>query len=266
MHLEADARQQRLLAGATTALRDLLDSPSPRLQRLAAMALARTADPAAMTRLRELGQDTSSELVQLQIAYALARTGDPAGRDALVAALGARARDTRLDGARYLAELGDLRSTPVLRNLLDYPQFRISAAGLLARLGDERGGAALREAIESKQSSMEIRMWAVVELGRAGDPAVHGQLVEIQQGGQYQVGAALALARLDDHGAVPALGHLLGLDSFRVRAALGLRRLGARVDLEPLAAALATGNDVTRVTAAEAILILLGPEAVAEYD
>ena len=38
-------------------------------------------------------------------------------------------------------------------------------------------------------------------------------------------------------------------------------------ELDPeLAAALATGTDVTRVTAAEAILILVGPETVAEYD
>ncbi len=251
---------------AVQSLRELLRSSSPRLQRVAAMALSRTGDAAATEALRSLMRKSDSTLVKVQIAYSLARAGDESGRRALVASLSDRDRDTRLDAASSLVRLGDDAGAGVLRNLLSYRRFRVGAAGLLARLGDERGLAALRSALHDDGVSNEIKMRATVALGVAGDDSVKNGLIAILDEGKYQVGAAQALAALGDRVAVPALTKHLGLDSFRVSAALSLRRLGEKVDLEPLAVALQTGNDVARVTSAEAILILTGPKKLAEID
>ncbi len=255
-----------LFERALASLRAFMQSPSPRLQRISAMAMARTRDVAAIERLGELMHNNTSDLVKVQIAYSLARAGNQEGRDVLVASLRARKRDARLDAARFLVQLGDQSAVKVLRNMLSYKHFRVGAAGLLARLGNAEGVAALRQVIKFKGSSRELRMRALVALGLSGDQSVHDELVAILDGGQYQIGAALALAILGDKRVVPALERQLELDSFRVGAALGLRRLGEKVDLTPLAMALQTGNDVSRVTAAEAILILTGPEELAGLD
>ena len=255
-----------LFARALASLREFMESPSPRLQRISAMALARNRDVVAIERLGKLMHNNTSDLVGVQIAYTLARAGNQKGLDVLIASLRARKRDARLDAARFLVQLGDQSAVPVLRNMLSYKHFRVGAAGLLARLGDAQGVTALRQVIGSKASSRELRMRALVALGLAGDEAAHEELVAILDGGQYQIGAALALAALGDKRAVSALERQLALDSFRVGAALALRRLGEKVDLTPLAMALQTGNDVSRVTAAEAILILTGPEELAELD
>jgi HEAT repeat protein len=255
-----------LFERALASLRAFMQSPSPRLQRISAMALARNRDAAAIKRLGELMPNNTSDLVKVQIAYTLARAGNQEGRDVLVASLRARKRDARLDAARFLVQLGDQSAAKVLRNMLSYRHFRVGAAGLLARLGNPEGVAALRQVVKFKGSSRELRMRALVALGLSGDESAHDELVAILSGGQYQIGAALALAALGDKRAVPALERQLALDSFRVGAALGLRRLGEKVDLTPLAMALQTGNDVSRVTAAEAILILTGPAELAELD
>jgi len=257
---------QRLYDHAVENLRALMQSRSKRVQRVAAMALSRTGDKQAVERLRSMSSASPSSLVKVQIAYCLARAGEEKGRQDLVDSLSARERDARLDAARSLVKLGDKAGAKVLRNLLSYRRFRIGAAGLLARLGDKRGLKALREARKDRGVSTEIKMRAAVSLGRAGDASVRADLTSILGAGKYQVGAAQALAALGDRVAVPALTKQLGLDSFRVTAALSLRRLGEEVDLEPLAVALQTGNDVARVTSAEAILILTGSENLAEID
>ena len=88
-----------------------LKSDSPRVQRVAASALARTGDTDAIGQLAAaLGKETS-DIAKLEIAYALARGGDKRGSDALVAALAAARRDVRLEAARRLALLGDKRAT-----------------------------------------------------------------------------------------------------------------------------------------------------------
>ena len=52
----------------------------------------------------------------------------------------------------------------------------------------------------------------------------------------------------------------------RVPAALWLRRLKKDVNQEPLVVALESGDEMSRVSAAEALLILSGPPALAERD
>jgi HEAT repeat protein len=84
-------------------------------------------------------------------------------------------------------------------------------------------------------------------------------LRETLESGRYRVGAAGALAALGDPAATATLAEQLELNAMRVSAARALRRLGAEVSLEPLALALTHDDEVSRLTAAEAILILTGP-------
>jgi HEAT repeat protein len=262
----APLEPEALVAQATAELRALLESTSSRIQRQAAIALARLGDEDAISRLRALLAAETVDLLRVEIAYALARAGDEAGERELAGALGARLRDVRMDAARSLVQLGDDRGVRQLRQMLSVRSHRIGAAGLMARAGNDEGLEVLRREVGDRNAPEENRMRAAVALGRAGDASVRDELVRILEDGRYQVGAADALAALGDHAAVPALVAQLDEPSMRVRAALGLRRLGAKVELEPLVAALGSGHEVGRVSAAEAILILAGPAHLAERD
>jgi HEAT repeat protein len=130
-------------------------------------------------------------------------------------------------------------------------------------MGDPTGTAALREVLNSGKSSEEASKRAVVALGKAGDASVRDKLIAIVD---TYVGAADALAALKDPAAVAPLERQLTLNSMRVTAAFALRRMGRKVDLGTLADAIASGDEVARVSAAEAILILTGPDRIAERD
>ncbi len=255
--------------GAQGTLRALMKSPSARVQRIAAMALARLGAaqaPEAVEVLARLVEEDTSELGRIEVAYALARAGDGRGRAVLIANLTHERRDVRLDAAGSLVQLGDDAGNRVLEHLLDLETHRLGVAATLARRGNEEGLAALRAALSDDEGSNELRMRALVALGRAGDASVRDRLVEIMNDGRYHVGAAEALAALNDRAAVPALIRQLELPSMRVRAAQGLRRLGEDVALDALVAALDQGSESARVSAAEAILILAGPKNLAELD
>ncbi|WP_428264243.1 HEAT repeat domain-containing protein [Haliangium sp.] len=265
----APADPNELNLRAREILGELMSSPSARVQRIAAMAAARlgaehSAD--AMAHLRQALDEEASDLGRIEIAYALARGGDAAGREDLVEALKHDRRDVRLDAARSLVRLGDDSGDRVLKRMLRLRTHRLGAAGLLARRGVEDGTEVLHEVLEDDDASHELVMRATVALGRAGDSSVRDRLVEILEDGRYHVGAADALAALGDRSAVPALIRQLDLPALRVRAALGLRRLGEQPDLAKLAAAMEEGGEAARVSAAEAMLILTGPRSLAELD
>ncbi len=254
------------VAAAQSELRALMEEASPRVRRLAAQALARTKEPAALDQLKRMAREEPSQLGRIQIAYALARAGDGAAREALRIQLGSERRDVRLDAARSLVQLGDDSGRKTLRAMLSVEQHKVGAAGLLARLGDDDGFKTLRAEAAEKRATPESRMRVQVALGRAGDESVKGALHKILSDKRYNVGAADALAALGDEAAAPALTAQLGLSSMRVQAALWLRRLKKDVDQEPLVTALENGDEMSRVSAAEALLILSGPAALAERD
>jgi HEAT repeat protein len=256
---------------AVTALRDLLPAPRARVSRVgreAARALSRTGDAIALDVLGRALGDESSDFARLEIGYAMARGGDDRGAKALVAALKSSRRDVRADAARYLALLGDKRAIPVLDGLLGVSQHRLSAAEALAPLRHPR---ALRILGEFRASGdKEERLRALVALGHAGKADVADELRAVIGDGEFNVGAAEALARLGDAAARPVLVELLASPSLQVDAALGLRRLDPALDPAPhlakLAAGLASDKDTSRITAAEAIVILTGPPEIAEHD
>jgi HEAT repeat protein len=248
-----------LLAEARAVLERTLGESSPRLRLLAALALSRADHPAAMAELRKLLTEDPSEIRRLEIAYALARAGDETGTRYLAAALKGSRRDVRLEAARSLARLGDPRGKDRLEDALELASLRLGAAETLAQLGDAKAIGILKEALGGK--SEESRMRAAVALGRAGDASGAELLRAMAASSRVEMGAAFALARLGDKDCIPALTRALGLTALRVEAAEALRALKADGEdpahLAPLARALAAGDALGRVTAAEALLILL---------
>ena len=259
---------------AVAELRSLLASPSPRVKRIAATALARTRDAEALAALAEALAAEGSEIARLDIAYALGRGGDPRGVAALTKAVTASSRrDVKADAARLLLQLGDTGGVELLHDYLRGSANRLGAAEVLATSGDAKGIAALREVRADSSSTPDERLRAAVALGRAGVSDVPGLAEDLRAAlddGRYNVGAASALARLGDPAAVPALEAQLAVPSLRVGAAVSLRRLRPDLDATPLlpalAAALGADRDVATVSAAEAILVLTGPADLAARD
>jgi HEAT repeat protein len=242
----------------------------PRIAREAARALSRTGDQASLDLLARALAEEVSEIAQVEVAYALARGGDARGTKALVAVLKSSRRDVRADAARALVQLGDKRGVPVLENLLGLSQFRLGAAEALAPLGVPRALQVLEGVRTDEKASREDKLRALVALGRAGKADVAADLRAVLGNRQFNVGAAEALARLHDPAARPVLGEQLSVPSLQVGAALGLRRLDPSLDPAPylpgLVAAMNSGKDTAKVSAAEAILVLTGPAAIAERD
>lgn len=252
----------QILADARQTLTAALADPSPRVRRLAALALSRTGAKEALAELESALASDTSEIRRLEVAYALARAGAASGTDVLVGALASKRRDVRLEAARALASMGDARAVPRLHEALDATQLRLGAAESLARLGNAEGIAILKEALEGNVE--ETRMRAAVALGRAGDASGQELLRQVATDAKLEIGADAALARLGDREALPALTRAMALSALRVQAAVGLRRLGVQPDLAVLADALAASDEVAKISAAEAVLVLLSPEPPAE--
>jgi HEAT repeat protein len=252
----------KLAAAAVAELRSQMNSESPRIVRDAALALARQGDAEAIEVLTQGLATDPSPHARVKIAYVLARGGDTRAVGVLEDALSDQRRDLRMDAARALARLGNDSGRKALRAMLKVRTHRIGAAGVLALLGDDEGLSLLRETI-ADEPSVEVKNRAAVYLGAAGQQEVRELLRGILDDGD-RVGAANALAVLGDETAAPALLEQLGMASLRVDAAVSLRRLGAELDLEPLAMALISSDKIGRVSAAEAILILTDPKQPVE--
>ncbi|MBV8762843.1 MAG: HEAT repeat domain-containing protein [Deltaproteobacteria bacterium] len=246
-----------------------LKSDSPRVQRVAASALARTGDGDAIGQLvTQLAKETS-DIAKLEIAYALARGGDKRGSDALVAALQAPRRDVRLEAARRLALLGDKRGVPVLTEYLDVSQLRLGAAEQLAYLADPAGLKALDAVRADPKATHDEQARATIALGIAGRRDVIPALEKLLTEKGNDAFAAAALADLHDAAARPLLEAELKRPTRRAEAARALRRLDPSLDpgplLPPLLAALESAKDTEQVEAAEAVLLLAGPATWATH-
>jgi hypothetical protein len=255
------------VAQAEQVLRAHLASESPRVQQVAAAALARTRDPAAIELLVATIAKESVDLHKLELAYALARGGDDRGRTTLVAGLGSSRRDVKLEAGRRLAQLGDARGKPVLQAFLQVSQHRLGAAEQLAYLSDEKALAALGTIRADTKTSRDEQARATIALGIAGIRDVIPDLQALLKDTHFNAYAASALAQLGDHTARAVLAEQLAVPSLRVEAARALRRLDPELDPAPLLAdllpALASregtkAKDTDQVQIAEAILLLAG--------
>ena len=248
---------------AREVLRAALHSDSPRVQRVAASALARTGDPEALAQLAGALAKETSDIAKLDILYALGRGGDKRGSDGLVAALAAPRRDVRAEAGRRLALLGDKRAIDTLAQYLDVSQLRLGAAEQLAYLAEPRAVKALDQVRTDPKSSPDDQARAAIALGLAGRTDVAPALRALLGDARFNAFAAASLASLHDLAARPVLVKQLEVPSLRVAAARSLRRLEPELDatplLPPLLAALGSGKDTEQVQAAEAMLLLGGP-------
>jgi HEAT repeat protein len=249
---------------AREVLKKHMHSDSPRVQRVAAAALARTGDKDAVAALVDVLAREASDVAKLDIGYALARGGDKRGGDALAtAATSGRSRDVRAEASRLLALLGDQRAIPTLSSYLEVSQLRLGAAEQLAFIAEPRALKVLDQIRADAKSSVDDKARATIALGIAGRGDVAPALRELLSDGRFNAFAATALASLHDPAALPVLEGHLEIPSLRVGAARALRRLDPKLDaqplLPPLLAALESGKDTEQVQVAEAVLLLAGP-------
>jgi HEAT repeat protein/YHS domain-containing protein len=247
-----------------------LASDSPRVQRVAASALARTGDKASLDLLAHAITSESSDLAKLDMAYALARSGDKRGLDALAAALSGPKRDPKLEAGRRLALLGDKRATNVLSSYLQVEQLKLGTAEQLAYLGDAAAIKVLDAVLADPKALPDEKARATIALGHAGRKDVAPALEALLTDDRQNSFAAEALADLHDEAARPVLVSQLAIPSLRVKSARALRRLAPDADvsalLPPLVAALDSNKDTEQVQIAEAVLLLTGPAAWAEHE
>lgn len=239
---------------------------TPRIQRLAAAALARTGDPAAIERLASaLQHDNLDDTGRHDVAYALARAGDKRGFDVLVAALSAPRRDDKLSIGRLLVQLGDTRAVNALAPYLELPQHRVGAAEQLIRLGEPRAIKVFEQIRADAKASADDKARAAIGLAHAGRPGFGDELHALLADTHFNVYAAEILALKHDEAVRPVLIKQLEVTSLRVGAARALRLLAPAGDhaagLAVLVAALDNPNnqkDTEQLSIAEAILLLAG--------
>lgn len=260
-------------AEAVTKARDVLvkqlASESPRVQRVAAAALARTGDPKAIEYLIGALAKETSDVSRLDLAYALARAGDKKGIDTLVAGLSSARRDARIQAGRQLALIGDKRAAPVLASYLEVSQLRLGAAEQLAYLADPAAIKALEQVRADAKSSPDEKARATIALGIAGKSDVIPDLQALLGDARFNAFAASALAQLKDASGKPVLVEQLAVPSLRVEAARALRRLDPALDPAPylpqLLAALESHKDTEQVQVAEAIMMVAGDAGWSEH-
>ena len=267
-------------AGARNVLTDLFASPSDRVRRVAAIALTRVGDQAALDYLAKQLETESSAILRMQDAFAMARAGDKRGKDALIAGLQSPRRDVRSEAATGLLRLGDKAGVSFMTDLMQLDQNKLSAAGALAQMGDPKALAALRAIVGNAKAPREQHMRALIALALAGQADVAAELrTHLDKPDDDQrVAVARALATVGDTESAAAAAAVLtpelDVESLRVDAAIALRRLyshpGSHLDpgvwADHLAPALTSGRDTDQLSAAEAALILLGPSTVAEHE
>ncbi len=248
---------------AKAVLTALLASDSPRIQRLAASALSRTGDPAAMTALQALLAKETSDIAKLDILYALARAGDKPSTEALAKFLASPRRDVKQEAARRFAWLGDKRGVNTLADYLEVSQDRLGAAEILAFLAEPRAVKALEAVRADAKASPDEKARAAIALGFANKAEIAPALHELLADSRFNAFAAAALANLHDEAARPVLVKQLDVSALRVSAARSLRRLDENLDplplLPPVLAALSSAKDTEQVSTAEEILLLAGP-------
>ena len=241
---------------------------TPRVQRVAASALARAGDLDAIAWLAAaLGKETD-RAPRLELAYALGRAGDKRGNDALAAMLQSDP-GARLDIGKRLAQLHDERAIPPLLASIDTPQLRLSVSEYLVPFAEPHALKALDE-IRVDGSNPDRQKRAVIALGLAGKAEVTQQLRALLTEDEFKSPAARALAELHDPAAKPVLVDQLAIPTLRVAGARALRRLEPTLDATPLLPALLTAldseKDLEQLRVAETVLLLAGDAKLAEHE
>ncbi len=182
---------------ALTGLSDALRDKNCDLRESIAYALSEIGNPAAVPALVDMLSDTADRSWngRSAAAYALGRIGDRAAVPALIDAMTAELTQVRESAARALGILGDTRAVPHLIELLTDLAYNgwssekgpvcvcDEAAAALEKLGTDQALDALRRWPIRLLSLLDvedanIRMIAIIKLGRLGDPVAVPRLIE----------------------------------------------------------------------------------------
>jgi len=241
---------------------------TPRVQRVAASALARAGDPEAIAWLAAALDKETERAPRLELAYALGRAGDKRGNDALAAMLQSDPA-ARLDIGKRLAQLHDERAIPPLLASIDTPQLRLSVSEYLVPFAEPHALKALDE-IRADDKNPDRQKRAEIALGLAGKAEVTQPLRALLKEDEFKSPAARALAELHDPAAKPVLVDQLAIPTLRVAGARALRRLEPTLDATPLLPALLTAldgeKDLEQLRVAETILLLAGDAKLSERE
>lgn len=251
--------RDRALKNALTVLRKTLETSSPQMQEKAALSLARAKDEKAIAYLADALPRSSTDTKRLEIAYALARASDKRGIDALLAATKVASRDTRLDAGKKLAQLGDKSAIAPLSPFIDT---RFEVAKALAPLGEPRAIKELE--LMRKEGKGDEKTRATIALVAAGKPEHLAEVQALLKDRSFRHDASLALAERKDGAARPILLENFKVQSTQPEVARALRLVEPSADLTPQLVELEQGllseKDTEQIKAADAILMLAGPE------
>jgi len=180
-----------------------LRHPDDRVRQLAAMGLARTGDPSAVSALSRALRDAHAG-VRRNAAAALGRLGDPTAIQALVRAVPGEGADVRDAIGQALARIDRNAVLTVLYATLQSPEaaHRQAATYLLGHTGDPAG----LEAAAADPDS-EVRKTAVLAMARCAEPTLRPHLEAALDDEEWKVRVAAAegLRRLGDPTARGAL-------------------------------------------------------------
>ena len=268
----------------------LLDDPSSRIRRRAALALGRVGlAPAVEPLARRLGADEPEAEVRLMAAFALGLIGDPAAAPPLRLALEDPSPKVRGRAAEALGRLGDETAAGAIGALvesyrsaafdvdpedLSYPQsdeveaFRLGVYALV-RL---RAFEPLAQAILFEDGQPILWWWPVAyALQRIGDPRALDALTTLAtiRGSIGVAFAAQGLGALGDPRAAPTLAALLDRDRRDPRVVVAAVRALGELDAPEAAAALdrfVRIRDLDRMLRLEAVDALARHGSVASMD
>lgn len=159
----------------------------------------------------------------------------------------------RYAAAKALSHVATEQTPPALLTRLhdddEHIYIRLEAAAYFARRGMEEGTAFIRSAIESEY--LEHRLEAVIILSEIDNIAsaslLRGTLADVEQDAEIRAAAAWSLGELSRTNAIDDLiSAFHGVpDVIRIEAARALAKI-TREDIEPVLAAYATAQEMTR--------------------
>ncbi len=245
----------RMLADAGFTDRYIVQSRSRRVWKraLAAQLLGELHAQEALPALERLLRDESRE-VRPVAARALGKLGQPAAVDALLETLAPGALSLEVVALSIL-QIGPAAEPRLLRHLRDSdPQVRALSADLLGPLGRSRSARGLVPLLDDDEAF--VRECAARALGRLGaDEATMALVLALRDdAADVRVNAATALGQIGDERAVPALAAALCDADYAVRMATGqaLSALG-QPGFDALTAALTSGIPLVRSHAVGAL-------------
>lgn len=194
-----------------------LNDENPLVASMAAKALGRIGDPATTDKLVEVARKTHWKQLWFFILEALGRLSHQPALDELLRLVQEPKFSAQTDAATFLYEVGERRSLPLFRRLLEESLKGKHQVGMdtitafaLGAMADSEAVPALLTAL--RKGRLDVRREAASALGLIGDPRAVDPLLEVVTGTPdrpLRVRALLALGRLGGVAAVRAVQQAL---------------------------------------------------------